>query len=64
MTNVTPQYEPITVEILSEMFTSIAKQEEFDAQAIAEVKKLAAGGNLNKTDLVIQAVKPNPEANP
>ncbi len=48
--------KPLLEQILDEMFLSIEKQEEFDAETIEKLKKLATSGDLRKANVVIRSV--------
>ena len=53
--------KPMSYQIIDEMFSIIKKQKHFDAETIAGLESLWTSGNLQRSELVIQVIKPNPE---
>ena len=52
---------PMSYQIIDEMFSIIKEQNYFDAETITGLENLWISGNLKRSDLVIQVIKPNPE---
>jgi hypothetical protein len=57
MTEETSIQKSLTEQILDEMFKSIEVREEFDAQVIQELRRLATSGGLKKAPQVMKAIK-------
>ncbi len=59
MTDQNPIQASLTDEILDEMFTSLAKREEFDQITVDGLRQLARSGELKKAAQVIKVIKPS-----
>ncbi len=54
----------LTEQILDETFKSIEAREEFDAEVIQELRRMATSGGLEKAPQVMKAIKSMGERSP
>jgi hypothetical protein len=53
--------ESLTDQIMSELFQTIGQCDEFDDDLMKTLQQLYADGNMKKTPLIIEAIKPKTE---